>query len=92
MNTVEFSKILANEAFSEIVEVTREGNVSVDLHTHPFEAKALITAGDLWITVDNVESAYRVGDVFHLNALVPHSERYGPVGVSYLVGRKQVAK
>jgi quercetin dioxygenase-like cupin family protein len=92
MNTVEFRKILASESFSEIVEVTREGNVTIDLHTHPFEAKALITSGDLWITVDDVESAYRVGDIFHLNALVPHSERYGPVGVSYLVGRKQALK
>jgi hypothetical protein len=31
---------------------------------------------------------YRPGEVFHLAQAEPHSERYGPTGVSYLVGRK----
>jgi quercetin dioxygenase-like cupin family protein len=88
MNTVEFRKILASESFSEIVEVTREGNVTIDLHTHPFEAKALITSGDLWITVDDVERLYKQGDVFQLAPNTPHTEQYGPAGVTYLVGRK----
>jgi hypothetical protein len=33
----------------------------------------------------------RTGDVFTLEAHRPHTERYGPQGASYLVGRKRAA-
>jgi quercetin dioxygenase-like cupin family protein len=48
----------------------------------------LILEGELHIRVDDTEQAYKVGDVFHLPANKPHAERYGPNGVTYLVGRK----
>ena len=52
------------------------------------EAKALVLVGALWITCGGPEKQYAVGDVFHLQANQPHAERYGPSGVTYLVGRK----
>jgi quercetin dioxygenase-like cupin family protein len=39
--------------------------------------------------MDDEVRAYRVGDVFNLPANKPHAERFGPNGVTYLVGRKQ---
>jgi quercetin dioxygenase-like cupin family protein len=88
MNTQQFEQQLVLEGFQEVVSVAREANGSVDLHSHPFEAKALITAGNLRISVDGVERDYKVGDVFHLQPNVPHIEHYGAQGVTYLVGRK----
>jgi quercetin dioxygenase-like cupin family protein len=87
MTRDEFVDILKNEGFDEVATVMREPGV-METHTHPFEAKALILHGELHISQDGAERAYRVGDVFHLAANVPHSERYGPEGAQYLVGRK----
>ncbi|WP_144139325.1 cupin domain-containing protein [Paraburkholderia sp. BCC1884] len=83
-----FTESLTKDGFPESVVVKREANAAMDVHVHPFEAKALILEGELNIRVDDDERVYRVGDVFHLPANQPHSERYGPDGVTYLVGRK----
>ncbi|MBB3260254.1 hypothetical protein F4827_004931 [Paraburkholderia bannensis] len=82
-----FIRTLAEEGFPEPVLVTREAGVMTE-HSHPFEAKALIVAGEIAISVAGEERLYRAGDVFHLGAHVPHVERYGPQGVQYLAGRK----
>lgn len=88
MTRDEFLAELALEGFQQIVTVTREPNLAMDLHAHPFEAKALIIAGDLTIRAGESQRHYRPGDVFHLATHAPHSESYGPDGVTYLVGRK----
>lgn len=83
-----FESRLRDEGFSQTVIVEREANDRLDLHTHPFEALALILAGEIRIDVDGESRLYRVGEVFHLAAAQPHSESYGPDGVRYLVGRR----
>lgn len=87
MQRDEFVRMLEAERFDEVVSVEREPG-SMGAHTHPFEAKALILQGELSISSGDGERVYRTGDVFHLLAGVEHEERYGPEGVSYLVGRK----
>lgn len=89
MTRDEFTAELARADFQEIVTVEWEANGFLDTHTHPFEAKALVVAGELCITTASGECTYRVGDIFHLAAAEPHQERYGPSGVTYLVGRKR---
>ncbi|BBU28664.1 hypothetical protein BTHE68_23980 [Burkholderia sp. THE68] len=88
MRRDEFLALLSSESFDEVVTVTREPNGSLDLHAHPFEAKALILEGDLTIRIAAHARTYRAGDIFHLAPNIEHSEQYGPEGVSYLVGRK----
>lgn len=83
-----FTESLTKDGFPEAVVVTREANITMDVHEHSFEAKALILEGELHSRVDDIVQAYKVGDVFHLPANKPHAERYGPNGVTYLVGRK----
>lgn len=83
-----FTESLTKDGFPEAVVVTREANIEMDVHEHSFEAKALILEGELHIRVDDIVQPYKVGDVFHLPANKPHAERYGPNGVTYLVGRK----
>ncbi|MFM0344804.1 MULTISPECIES: cupin domain-containing protein [unclassified Paraburkholderia] len=84
-----FIESLTKEGFPDAVVVTREANVEMEIHEHAFEAKALILEGEMSIRMDDEVRAYRVGDVFHLPANKPHAERFGPNGVTYLVGRKQ---
>jgi quercetin dioxygenase-like cupin family protein len=88
MERDEFVDALKREGFAEVVTVTRDPGGTMEDHTHPFEAKALVLHGELTIRTGAAECLYKTGDVFHLQANVSHSERFGPEGVQYLVGRK----
>ncbi|PIF92085.1 Cupin domain-containing protein [Acidovorax sp. 62] len=83
-----FAQTLAVQGFEPPVTVQREAHGMLAQHTHPFEAMALILAGEIRIAAHGTERTYRSGDIFHLPAHEPHTEHYGPEGVTYLVGRK----
>ena len=88
MHRDEFLALLSSEGFREVVTVTREPNGALDVHAHPFEAKALILEGELTLRIGDDARTYRAGDIFHLATGIDHAEQYGPDGVSYLVGRR----
>ncbi len=58
-------------------------------HTHDFDARLLITAGEIAVTVDGVETRCGAGDRFSLEANRVHSEVVGPEGVTFVVGRRE---
>ncbi len=88
MTQTEFLILLKERGFPDPVLVEYPANGSLDRHEHPFEALALVIDGSLVLTVNNVETEYKVGDTFHLKYQEQHQERYGPNGVKYLAGRK----
>ena len=88
MDRAEIIALLEQEGFKEIVTVEREPHSILGEHTHPFEAKALITLGELRLVTGEDTQLCQVGDQFHLQAHTPHSESCGAEGVHYLVGRK----
>jgi quercetin dioxygenase-like cupin family protein len=88
MNTQDFEAQLKADNFDEIVTLEKPIGYAMGEHTHPFEAWALITQGDITLTVNDVSTTYGVGDVFRLPAKTPHHENAAPNGVTYLVGRK----
>ncbi len=87
----EFETALEAEGFGEIATVERPAGYALGDHQHPFEAWALITAGDITLTVDGAETRYEAGQIFRLAAGKPHLERAGASGVVYRVGRRQPA-
>ena len=87
MTETEFRAMLASAGFDTVVLVEREPG-SLDTHTHPFEARAFIIDGEITIVSAQGEQHCRAGDTFHLAANEPHTESYGPQGVTYLAGRK----
>ena len=89
MNLEEFEAGLKADRYGEIVSVDKPAGYAMGEHQHPFDACALITAGEISLLVDGVSKAYAVGDIFHLPAGTPHHE-IAPTGVTYLVGRRQV--
>ena len=86
-----FNSGLRSDGFREAVVVERLPGYALDEHTHPFDARALITAGEITLMVAGVSTRYAVGDVFHLPAGTPHFESAGPDGVTYLSGRREAA-
>ena len=91
MNPLEFETGLKAERYDEITTVDRAVGYALGEHQHPFDACALITAGDITLVVDGTARNYAAGDIFRLPAGVVHQENAGPDGVSYLVGRRLVA-
>ncbi len=88
MTIVEFEAGLKAEGFGEITTVERPAGYALGDHQHPFEAWALITAGEITLRVDDVETRYAAGQIFRLPAGKPHHERVGASGVQYRVGRR----
>lgn len=88
MTEEQFRQQAAGQGFDTVVEVERPPNGALDLHTHPFEAMALILAGEITIVAEGHVQHCGPGDTFHLGPDVPHSEQYGPQGVRYLAARK----
>jgi mannose-6-phosphate isomerase-like protein (cupin superfamily) len=64
----------------------------VETHSHPFDADAVVTAGEMWLMREDSTQHLRVGDTFPLGAGTPHSERYGPKGATYWVARRHRAE
>ncbi len=91
MTETEFRQRLAEQGFEAVVTVEREPNGSLDTHTHPFEAQALILSGEITIVAEGQTMHCGPGDIFRLDANIPHTECYGPQGVTYLAGRKPAA-
>lgn len=60
----------------------------VEQHSHPFDARALVTRGEMWLTVDGQTRHLRPGDRFELARDTLHAERYGPEGATYRVARR----
>lgn len=90
MDQQAFRDMLESEGF-EIVVVEREPDKHLDLHSHPFEARAMVIEGEIRVVVDGKETHCRAGDTFQLDAHVMHTETYGPSGVKYIAGRKAAA-
>lgn len=79
------------EGFDEVLQRDWAPNTVLDTHTHPFSVKALVVAGELWLTVGADTCHLRTGDRFELDREVPHAERYGAEGASYWVARRNGA-
>ena len=60
----------------------------VEQHAHSFDADALVTEGEMWLTIGGETRHLRAGDKFYIPNGTPHSERYGPQGAMYWVARR----
>lgn len=84
----EFAATARAAGFTEVLERRWAPGTVVETHTHPFAVDALVTAGEMWLTVGERTRHLRPGDRFTLGAEEPHAERYGSAGASYWVARR----
>lgn len=90
MNDEPFECALRRDGFDVRRDTMPAGTVVAE-HAHPFDVRALVLNGEITLTVEGVEYAYREGDIFVLPAGHRHAEAVGPAGVDYLVGRRLLA-
>jgi quercetin dioxygenase-like cupin family protein len=72
----------------EVLERRYAPGQIVETHSHAFDAQALVTDGEMWLTFGAETRHLRPGDTFHVPKDTPHSERYGPEGATYWVARR----
>jgi len=87
----EFEGFALAHGADEVLVRNWEPGLAIEEHTHPFEAQALLVAGQMWLTCQGQTRHLFPGDEFHLHAGTPHSERYGPEGATYWVARRAKA-
>lgn len=94
MNSTNFS-VFESEAraaeFDQVLERQWEPNKVIPTHTHPFAVKAVVTQGDMWLTVDGVKRHIKAGDGFEVAFEVPHAEHYGDQGTTLWVARRHAS-
>ncbi len=76
------------EGFDEVAERAWSADAVAETHSHPFAVKALVVAGEMWLTVGDDTRHLCAGDAFALERSMPHAERYGPSGATYWAARK----
>lgn len=74
--------------FETVLEHRWDPLTVLDEHSHPFDAKAIVVEGEMWLTEAGSTRHLRPGDGFEIAAGVPHAERYGPAGAVYWVARR----
>ena len=88
MNRENFTLSLADGQFNEVLEKSLAADDHNAAHSHPFDVRALVTQGDIALTIDGVQTQYREGEIFTMVAGCIHAENVGSSGVTYLVGRR----
>jgi quercetin dioxygenase-like cupin family protein len=72
----------------EIVERETAANHVNPEHSHDFDARVMVLAGEITITRDGTAATYRAGDSCAVPHGCRHAEQVGPAGVSYIAGRR----
>jgi quercetin dioxygenase-like cupin family protein len=90
MERAEFERRLADGGYTAVPKEMAPGEVVTD-HAHPWDVCALVTVGDITLTIDGAATNYATGDVFVMEAGCVHHEVVGCDGVQYLAGRRQPA-
>lgn len=84
----EFENAARTLGYTEVLSRDWQPGQVVGEHSHPFDARALVVAGEMWLTVGSETQHLRAGDRFELKNGTPHSERYGGEGATYWVARR----
>ena len=91
MKTTDFESFAAAaraEGFDEIIERAWPADAQLATHTHAFAVRALVVAGEMWLTSAGTTRHLRPGDTFELAHAAEHAERYGPAGATYWAARR----
>ncbi|MFM9886619.1 MAG: cupin domain-containing protein [Burkholderiales bacterium] len=91
MDLTAFKAGLAQDGYTEIDTRAIEPNLYNPAHSHPFHVRAQLLEGELTLAWDGQQRTFRAGEVFTMAAGCEHTERFGPEGARYIVGRKAAA-
>ena len=87
MTPVEFDADLRREGY-QVMNTSLAPNQLNAEHTHEFDARIMVLAGEITITRDGQARTYGPGDYWLTPAHAVHTELAGPEGVAIIIGRR----
>ena len=88
MDTTRFEVGLVEDGYRDIETKALRSDYRAREHSHDFDVRAMVLAGEITLTWNGATRSFATGDVFTMDAGCPHAEAAGPEGVRYLVGRR----
>jgi quercetin dioxygenase-like cupin family protein len=89
MDTTEIESKWESEGYAVDVErKTFPPHLFTSPHSHPFDARVLILAGEFTLTAQGQARTFYPGEHFEVAAGCLHSEQHGPEGTTFLIARK----
>lgn len=77
MTIEEFITACSRDGFSEVVRKTWPAGTVVSDHSHAWDARLLVVAGAMELTIGGVPRSHRPGDTCEVARDQVHAERYG---------------
>lgn len=90
MERAEFEAALARDGYEIVARNMAPNTINPD-HTHDFDARILVTEGEMTITRTGQANRFGIGEWCAVAAGELHAEHAGPAGVSYVAGRRKAA-
>ena len=91
VNRTDF-KVFESEAlaagYDEALVREWQPHAVIEHHAHPFDADAVVTQGEMWLTLRGATRHLGPGEVFEIDRDEPHAERYGSAGATYWAARR----
>jgi quercetin dioxygenase-like cupin family protein len=87
MTPIEFDADLRREGYQVMNTSLAPNQLNLD-HTHEFDARIMVLAGEITITRDGQAKMYRPGDYWMTPAHTVHAELAGPEGVAIIMSDK----
>ena len=87
MTPIKFDADLRREGYQVMNTSLAPNQLNAD-HTHEFDARIMVLAGEITITRDGQARMYRPGDSWLTPANAVHAEAAGPEGVAIIIGRR----
>ncbi|RZU01075.1 cupin domain-containing protein [Rivibacter subsaxonicus] len=84
----DFAAAARAEGYDEVLVRDWKPLTELPTHTHPFAVKALVVAGEMWLTEGEHTRHLRPGDRFEIEREAPHAERYGSEGTTFWAARR----
>ena len=88
MDEAKFREKMIQDGYGDVTVRNFAPNHCEPTHTHEFGASVLVLKGEITITMEDRLVTCWAGDVFALDANVPHAEHVGDECVRFLACRK----
>ena len=85
---VEFTAQAMDDGFDEILQKDWAPKLVIDKHTHPFDARVQVAAGQVTLELADGVQTFAAGQSFYIPRGTEHAEEYGADGATFWVARK----
>lgn len=90
MDRTAFEAELQRDGYEIVVNTMQPNQLNAD-HSHTFDARLMVVAGEMTIACGGDHRTYSVGETFGMQNGRVHSEHAGPDGATYVAGRRKPA-